>query len=127
MSTHHQVQPIANLHQRKSRWWREVRDQVFFTLPVMAIALLIVSWILGLLVDSALVKDGVPPDTPIFQILNYSLIERAVLMLPVGLLLSIPVIFVVAGRYPSESDVLRDQSLRRAYGMSDAVEPDIHS
>lgn len=124
MAKHHQLQPIANLRKRKTRWWREASDQFCYTLPVMAVALLIVSWILGQLTAQMSGQDGVAADALVFHLLNYTWIERAVLLLPIGLLLIIPMIFVSAGPYPSEKDVLRDQELRRSYGIPDAVAPE---
>lgn len=125
MAKQYQVQPIANLRQRKTRWWREARDQFCYTLPVMTVALLIVSWILGQLTAQMSGQDGVAADALVIHLLNYTLIERAVLLLPIGLLLIIPVILVSAGPYPSEKDVLLDQELRRSFGMPDAVSPEI--
>lgn len=121
MATHRHVQQIANLSQRKKRWWREARSQVTLTLPVLIVALPIVSWVLGYLADWASAQEGVQPDALIFFVLNYSFIERIVLMLPIGLLLSIPLVVAAAGRYPSKRDVLRDQALRRAFGMPDEI------
>lgn len=125
MGKQHQVQPIANLRQRRARWKREVRDLVSDAFPAMLVAFLVVSWILGQSVEWGIGIDGVEPDALIFHFLNYSLIERTVMLLPIGLLLIIPLILSVAGRYPSKRDVLRDQELRRAFGMPDAVAPDV--